>query len=151
VRYAAKRSKNKKALTVPLRAEVALMLRSYFVGKLANKPVWPGAWKPRAAEMIRIDLEPAGIPYAVQSADGPQYADFHCLRHSYLTLLGRSGVDLRTAQLLADHSSPVLTARYSHRNLDDLTKAVGKLPQLTHFEGAKTESNRVPELYQKVP
>src|SRR5262249_43626479 len=33
-------------------------------------------------------------PYAVEGPDGPLYADFHSLRHSYLTLLGRGGVGL---------------------------------------------------------
>src|SRR5262249_23141092 len=44
-------------------------------------------------------------------------------------LLGRGGVDLRTAQELAGHSTPVLTARYSHRRLYDLAGAVEKLPK----------------------
>ena len=84
--------------------------------------------------MIRMDLAEVGIPYVVEGTHGPEYADFHALRHSYLTLLGRSGVDLRTAQLLAGHSSPVLTARYTHRNRDELSGAVAKLPMLTKQE-----------------
>ena len=51
-------------------------------------------------------------------------------RHSFLTLGGRSGIDLRTLQVLAGHSKPELTARYSHRRLYDLTGAVAKLPNL---------------------
>jgi hypothetical protein len=78
--------------------------------------------------MLRIDLEAAGIPYAVEGPDGPLYADFHSLRHSYLTLGGRAGIDLRTLQELAGHSTPALTARYSHRRLYDLAGAVEKLP-----------------------
>ncbi len=64
----------------------------------------------------------------VPGPDGPLFADFHALRHTYLTLLGKGGVDLRTAQELAGHSTPVLTARYSHRRLHDLAGAVEKLP-----------------------
>src|SRR5437588_865899 len=82
----------------------------------------------RAAAMLRIDLAAAGIPYAVDGPDGPLFADFHALRHSYITLCGRAGIDLRTLQELAGHSTPVLTARYSHRHLDDLAGAVGRLP-----------------------
>ena len=78
--------------------------------------------------MLREDLEAAGIPYAVEGPDGPLFADFHALRHTYLTLLGRGGVDLRTAQELAGHSTPTLTARYTHRRLYDLAGAVEKLP-----------------------
>src|SRR5438046_8454826 len=80
--------------------------------------------------MIRGDLADAGIPYTVPGPDGDLFADFHALRHSYLTLLGRGGVDLRTAQELAGHSTPMLTARYSHRRLYDLAGAVNKLPNL---------------------
>jgi hypothetical protein len=80
--------------------------------------------------MLRIDLEAAAIPYAVEGPDGREYADFHSLRHSYLTLGGRSGIDLRTLQELAGHSKPELTARYSHRRLYDLAGAVDKLPNL---------------------
>ena len=56
--------------------------------------------------MLHIDLEAAGIPYAVEGPDGPLYADFHALRHTYLTLGGRAGNDLRTLQELAGHSTP---------------------------------------------
>src|SRR5262249_22835322 len=65
----------------------------------------------------------------VEGPDGPLYADFHALRHTYLTLGGRAGIDLRTLQELAGHSSPQLTARYSHRRLYDLAGAVEKLPR----------------------
>jgi hypothetical protein len=79
--------------------------------------------------MMRMDLEAAGIPYVVDGPDGPLYADFHSLRHSYLTLGGRAGIDLRTLQELAGHSTPTLTARYSHCRLHDLAGAVEKLPR----------------------
>src|SRR5437660_11634779 len=78
--------------------------------------------------MLRIDLDDAAIPYAVEGPDGPLFAAFHALRHTYLTLGGRAGIDLRTLQELAGHSDPKLTARYSHRRLYDLAGAVGKIP-----------------------
>jgi hypothetical protein len=80
--------------------------------------------------MLRADLADAGIPYIVEGPDGPLHADFHALRHSYITALGRNGVDLRTAQELAGHSSPVLTARYMHVRLHDLAGSVKKLPSV---------------------
>lgn len=85
--------------------------------------------------MLRIDLEMANVPYTVEGPDGPLYADFHSLRHSYLTLGGRAGIDLRTLQELAGHSTPVLTARYSHRRLHDLAGAVEKLPSFLPTRG----------------
>ncbi len=73
-------------------------LRGYLAGKPVGGRVWGGTWArdKRGAEMMRGDLTAAGIPYAVDGPDGPLYADFHVLRHSYLTLGGRSGIDLRT-------------------------------------------------------
>jgi len=129
---AARLNKSRKVKVQPLPADVAEALRSYFVGKPSNVPVWGRTWAKdhRGAEMIRIDLDAAGIAYAVEGPDGPEYADFHALRHSFLTLGGRSGIDLRTLQELAGHSTPTLTARYSHRRLYDLAGAVDKLPNL---------------------
>jgi hypothetical protein len=120
---------------------VAELLRGYLHGKPDGQPVWGGTWASdnKGAEMLRIDLAAAGIPYAVQGPDGPEYADFHALRHTYLTLGGRAGIDLRTLQELAGHSSPTLTARYSHRRLYDLSSAVDRLP---NFLPAGDDSTR---------
>ena len=132
VTLAARFAKNRKTKVQPLPGDVADALRDYLDGKGADKLVWGGTWATgcTGAEMLRRDLEAVGIPYAVEGPDGPEYADFHSLRHTYLTMLGRNGVDLRTAQELAGHSSPLLTARYSHRRLYDLAGAVDKLPNL---------------------
>ena len=116
----------------PLPADVADLFRAYLTGKPSGQPLWPGTWASlrAAALMLRKDLKAVGIPYTVQGPDGPEHADFHALRHTYLTLLGRSGVDLRTQQELAGHASPVVTARYSHVRLHDLAGAVDRLPDL---------------------
>jgi Phage integrase family len=130
VTLAARRNKSRKLKVQPLPPDVADLLRDYLKDRPAGQPVWGGTWARdcKGAEMLRIDLEAAGIPYAVEGPDGPLFADFHSLRHTYLTLGGRAGIDLRTLQELAGHSTPVLTARYSHRRLYDLAGAVEKLP-----------------------
>ena len=124
----ARRNKSRKTKVQPLPPDVAELLRGYLAGKPRDARLWPGPWAEIAAEMLRIDLEAAGIPYTVEGPDGPLHADFHALRHSYLTLGGRAGIDLRTLQELAGHSTPVLTARYSHVRLHDLSGAVEKMP-----------------------
>ncbi len=134
VTLAARFNKSKKPKIQPLTPEAAAVLARYFHYKPISKPVWGDAWLGKGAEMIRHDLEAVGIPYVVEGTHGPEYADFHALRHSYLTLLGRSGVDLRTAQTLAGHSSPNVTARYTHRGMKELSGAVAKLPMLTNRE-----------------
>jgi integrase len=132
VTLAARRNKSRKLKAQPLPADVADLLREYLRDKPAGQPVWPGTWASDrvAADMLRLDLAAAGIPYVVDGPDGPLHADFHALRHSYLTLGGRAGIDLRTLQELAGHSTSALTERYSHRRLHDLAGAVEKLPRL---------------------
>src|SRR5262249_41996756 len=130
VTLAARHAKNRKTKVQPIPPDLAELLLGYLAGRPAGQPVWGGTWAKdhRGAEMLRTDLEAADIPYAVEGPDGPVFADFHSLRHSYLTLGGRAGIDLRTLQELAGHSTPVLTARYSHRRLYDLAGAIEKLP-----------------------
>jgi integrase len=128
---AARRNKSRVLKVQPLPADLTELLREYLHGKPAGQAVWGGPWARdgRGAAMLRGDLEAAGIPYTLDGPDGPLYADFHALRHTYLTLGGRAGIDLRTLQELAGHSTPNLTARYSHRRLHDLAGAVEKLPR----------------------
>ena len=62
---------------------------------------WFGTWQIgqesilKISQLLRIDLDAAGIPYAVEGPDGPLYADFHALRHSYVALLEKSGATLK--------------------------------------------------------
>lgn len=133
VTLSARFNKNRKDQLQPLSDDAADSLREFLDGKCKTQQIWGGTWASdhRGAEMLRIDLAEAGIPYVVEGPDGPRYADFHSLRHTYLTLLGLQGADLRTVQELAGHSSPALTAKYSHRRLQDLAAAVQTLPRFT--------------------
>ena len=81
-------TKNQRTALQPLPPDVAEALGGYLAGKPAGLPVWPGGWVDNAADMLRIDLDAAGIPYAVEGPDGPLYADFHGLRHSFHCLAG---------------------------------------------------------------
>jgi hypothetical protein len=56
--------------------------------------------------------------------------DFHCLRHTFITMLARSGVHPKTAQRLARHSTMELTmAFYTHIGLDQEASAVEALAE----------------------
>ena len=161
VTLAARFNKARKPKVQPLPADVAARLREYLATRSPAEVIWGGTWASarKAAMMFRVDLEAAGIPYVTGGPDGPEHADFHALRHTYLTMLGNHGVDLRTAQELAGHSRPDLTARYSHRRLNDLTGAVGKLPPLVPTfipnsvpgRSSKTDSNAQCDLIRDVP
>ena len=78
--------------------------------------------------MLRRDLEAAGIPYETDSGT----ADFHALRHSYVTALAMSNAPVKIVQSLARHSTPTLTLGvYAHVGLYDQSAALDALPDLT--------------------
>ncbi len=123
-------SKRRRTDVLPLPAEILEELRSWLLGKPAGERLWPGNWAENryGGKILRQDIEAAGLVY--KDADG-LFADFHALRHTYITNLARHGVPLTTAQKLARHSTPVLTAaRYTHIDLNDQSKEVQKLPAL---------------------
>jgi len=58
-----------------------------------------------------------------------RFADFHCLRHTFITNLGRAKVSPKTAQTLARHSDISLTMNiYSHIAEDEQIEAINALP-----------------------
>lgn len=106
-------AKNRRQDTIPLPRQVAEYLRNYLASRPSvpadqAKRIWPGTWWQRAAGTLRVDLQTAGVEYTEASG---RVADFHGLRSTYATLLGRQGVNLQTAQALLRHSDPKLTAR----------------------------------------
>jgi Beta-propeller repeat/Phage integrase family len=121
-------SKNRREAVQPLTPDVSEALRGYLANRPMSIPVWPGDWFANAAEMLRLDLEAAGIPY--KDAKG-HVCDFHALRHSYISLLARSSIHPKVAQELARHSDIRLTMNvYTHTRLHDLAGAVDGLPAL---------------------
>src|SRR3990172_7232719 len=76
--------------------------------------------------MMRLDLAAAGLSYADE--DG-LFADFHGHRHTFIGNVGKAGVPLATAQKLARHSDPKLTANtYTHLGVSDKAAAIELLP-----------------------
>jgi len=125
----ARLNKSKKLKRQPIPVDAVEQLRTFIQPVSAHTLLWPGRWATdhKAGSMLRFDLKAAQIPYRTVGPDGPLFADFHALRHSYLTALGRAGVNLRTAQELAGHTSPTMTARYMHVGLDDMANAANRL------------------------
>jgi hypothetical protein len=64
VSLAARKNKSHKLMVQPIPPDFAELLRDYLRDKTAGQPVWSGTWvrEGKAAEMLRIDLEAAGIP-----------------------------------------------------------------------------------------
>jgi len=127
--------KNRKATTLPIRQVLADELQRWFeeaeIGP--ESPLWRKLTK-RTSDMLKRDLEAAGIPYV---DDSGLFADFHALRHSFVSLITQGGVHPKIAQRLARHSTVELTlARYSHTLLSDEADALEVLPKLPSvFDG----------------
>lgn len=81
-----------------------------------------------AADMFRADLERADIVYR---DDAGRVADFHAVRHTFISNLARGGVHPKVVQALARHSTITRTMdRYSHTLVGEQADALAALPDL---------------------
>ena len=122
-------SKRRRRDVQPIRRDLADALRLWLLWKTPGRPVIETSkwlWE-RTHLMIQADLAEANIDY--QDADG-RYADFHALRHTYITNIGRLPVSMKTHQELARHSEPALTMRYTHPDIEDKVRALEALPTI---------------------
>ncbi len=140
-------SKHRREDVQPIRGDLAEALKPWLEGKPDGQPVFILPAKMSLA--IRADLRRAKARWiretpnrkerrerlgsdflAYRDSEG-RYADFHCLRHSYVTALVKANVAPRAAQTLARHSTITLTMdRYSHLSMGDAAKALDALPSL---------------------
>jgi integrase len=105
------------------------------------------AAKNHAVEMLRADLQAARAkwlddakteaernereksPFLSYYGEDGRVADFHALRHTFITNLVRGGVHPKVAQTLARHSTITLTMdRYSHTVVGEQVAALDALP-----------------------
>lgn len=124
-------SKRRRNDTLPLHPSLIDRLTPWLASK-GNGFLWPGTWtnrhKRQAAKMLRRDLKRAAIAYV---DDAGRFADFHALRHTFITSLARAGVHPSKAKELARHSTITLTLDvYSHVSTDELREALNALPSI---------------------
>lgn len=130
---AGKFTKNGDPATQPLNDDLVGPLKAHLKDKLPGAPAFTIP-KVHTVRMFKSDLKAAGIEYR---DDSGRVADFHSLRHTFITNLARAGVHPSVAQELARHSSITLTMNhYTHTVLKDKALALAKLPKLTD-KGAK--------------
>jgi len=140
-------SKHRRKDVQPIRRDLAEMLRPWFKGKKRGKPVF--RMPDKAAKMMPQDLKAGREAWlneapsekdrkerekvsflAYRDASG-RVADFHALRHTYISRPVRSGANIKVAQELARHSTPTLTlGRYAHVTLMDQRRALDALPTI---------------------
>lgn len=139
----ARHDKRRKPVRQPLPAEIVAATGAWVAGRPTGERLWAGTWHERAAAMLRIDLAAAGIPYEVEGPDGPLFADFHSLRHSYIALLDRAGATLKQAMQLARHSDPRLTMRtYGRAALADLGSVVDRILTVPAVHSRATDERK---------
>lgn len=118
-------TKNGRTAEQPVSEALAARLRSWIAALPPGRPVF--RLPARAAEVLRVDLAAAGIPYSTPEG----VADLHSLRASYITHLVNGGASVKTCQTLARHSTPTLTIGvYAKTSLHDIAGAVDALPDL---------------------
>ena len=139
-------SKRRREDVQPIRSDLADMLQPWLDGKVKGVPAF-GEMPGKTARMIHLDLRRARALWILESPnrrarrerrtsdflavrdDAGRVADFHALRHTYISRLVSSGASVKVCQELARHSTPILTiGRYAHARLFDLTQALDGLP-----------------------
>ncbi|MHC4399350.1 MAG: tyrosine-type recombinase/integrase [Planctomycetota bacterium] len=120
-------SKRRRYDRILLSDSLCEFLAVYLAGRPDDAPVWPGSWSRNAAEMLRVDLEDAGIPY--EYAQGR--LDFHALgRHSFCTHVGHMTVSPIVIQKVCRFSTPSLLDRYVHVDDAEKRRVVEALPKV---------------------
>ena len=128
LRLAAKNAKNRKDSVIPLRPALAQRLKEAVQGLGAWDPVFPVHRSWRSSEMLKADLRTAGVPVA---DDEGRIADFHALRHTFVSNAFQAGGSPKTVQEAARHSTPMLTVgTYAHSGDNDLRDLLNALPDL---------------------
>ncbi len=85
--------------------------------------------------MLKYDLQAAGVPYVDESG---RYADFHALRHTFITNMVKSGISPKSAQSLARHSTIDLTMNvYTSLTVHDQASALASLPPISALDDAE--------------
>lgn len=127
-------TKNKDDAVLPLRDDVLAELREHVKtmqpqDRLFTMPYWPGV-------QIRQDMEDARAEYVAGGGKDDSFlatneVDFHCLRHTFGSLLAASGVHPKQAMVLMRHKNINLTMSiYSHSYRGADAAAVASLPSL---------------------
>ena len=136
VRARASTTKNKQEAILPLHADVVEALQ--MIQPADADPDAPVFTAIPSVSRLRKDLDKAGISY--KDSQGRQ-ADFHSLRYTFGTNLGRAGVPPRVAMELMRHADIRLTTRiYTDASKLPTAEAIASLPGITPqaSEGLRT-------------
>ena len=134
-------TKNGKADQIPVHPELLAELKERTAKKLPAAKVFPSI--PEIRTLMK-DLRNARVDFL---NDTNQRVDLHAQRHTYCTLVAKSGASMKTAQTLMRHGDPRLTMNvYSHVGIFDTASALAsvKLPTAPPAANVKTGTVDVP-------
>lgn len=150
VTIAAAYAKNRRQDTLPLRQDTAALLSVHLGGKMPQAQAFAVPKRTEVSRMFRADLadarkawlethqtaqeriEAEGNTFLSERNESGRWADFHALRHTFITGLVTGGVNPKVAQTLARHSVITLTMdRYTHLYTGNLAAALDVLPDLS--------------------
>lgn len=154
-------SKRRREDVQPLPAPLVALLRPWLRDRPTGAKLWTLPHKP-VERLLVPDLHRARVLWLREVAHGKarrdaregdilryrdaagRFADFHAMRHTYITRLGLADVPLTVAQRLARHSTPTLTANtYTHVGLADGRAALERAfdrPENTDSTGAAAQA-----------
>jgi integrase len=123
-------TKNRKRAVMWLRDDVLAELRAIRPADVREDQLVLDGRMPTMDEW-RADLNAAGIVYEIERSGRPKLrADFHALRHTLGTNLGRAGIQPRVAMEVMRHSDMKLTMRtYTDASQLPLADVADRLPR----------------------
>ena len=148
VRLAAAQNKKRRDFSQMIPLSLTSQLRHWLAGKEDRGPVWRPSPHADLSLRFRRDMEAARAAWIAAGVDAEErsrraqshtlqyvyhdgvrnvFADFHSLRHTGISFVTRTA-GLRVAQTWADHSTPVLTARYAHVESGELQAVLNAVP-----------------------
>ena len=81
----------------------------------------------RYGTRLRIDYVSKAFKRILRHCNFPERYHFHCLRHTFITNLIKSGVNINYVKEIAGHSEIQTTMNYIHIVTNDLREAVNKI------------------------
>ena len=158
VSVAAAYSKRRRDDVLLLQGDLADLLKTWMEGKPESVKIFKHLPQ-NTARMLRSDLKAARAEWISEAPNDQERAkransdflryrnaageviDFHATRHCFISNIVAGGASVKTAQVLARHSTSRLTVdRYAHARFHDLQGAVDSLPGYEQPPGVQPEN-----------
>ncbi len=123
----------------PMTKKLAVFLRKYIAEHCKDNQEWlfPSS---RSESGHRVAIEKPFRRVVENAGLDPTEILRHTLRHTSITHLVQSGVDLPTVKRISGHKSLEMVERYAHQNGAHLSEAMDKLEKRIHLKPKKIHS-----------